>query len=760
MIKTKARHENGGEMKKARRVKLCLMALMFAVFGLSIFFSEQAHAQEGRIYFHINYPGTGGKFIQSSLLPGDQLLDNGQTVLRVTEDRRSTNVGMVPKFLGKPGFQRIYTGEWNSNPERGGGLYTDAFIAARPFDQLFPSLGVTTNIGHYYVLWTTKSDDKVTITYDSNSDREVPNPPDRPGKIAGEKFTADELKSPGKRYGYDFDAWYSEPGHKLGTRNDTTATKNNRITPVDADPSIYSGTTDTAQLVKTILPLKAEWIKKSGNVKVEFRDIDGTLYSTINAIDIWDSLALAGYKPLKEGYRLTGWYTPDGQTVGGDEIRTPASMDINLSPGGTLRLYAQWKAQSKLTINYLDRDFNSLGRPSIAEMIDSDSNWMWNTSYELTPPVTEKIFAAYRVNNGNVIERAPTTIAMTQNTVLDLIYGQDKVGPGSSPGSDGIEDFDIERSWEQEDGSSVSASLTAKVMALNRGETFNKDYAYDCDADQFKSFEYLGYYLKQDKSTLLTGTPSFTVSEKTQVTYVFRKITYDLRIHYVDMKGQALTPSTKLLSKEIVESQDYLIEPSKLDDFDGMAPVGWYLGAPSSGPVSPSDLREMSTALKVEYVGKPEKTEAVITIVHDHLISVTLPLTMKFVVTNEGTRAVSSENYTITNNSASSRVSLKLDTAVDVKVNKNDSGISLISAPRTDNVRTEELYLALKSDLSGFGEQTLAANGSTVSTELAAAQSMNITLAGKYHGVIPDEKSAQKEFEGQLIWHFTPKPGK
>ncbi|MDR2976071.1 MAG: hypothetical protein LBV19_01995 [Streptococcaceae bacterium] len=750
-------------MKKVRRVKTWLAVVMFFVFGLSLLFTVRANAEIGIIKFYINFPGSGAMFDSSSRLSAgqypndlysDDRFESNQTVLvRTLKDRTRALIRTEPKIIGKPGYT-LRNIDWNTNELQGGTLWTG--LASKTFNNIFPSNGA--NIKNLYLIWQPKSGDKVDLTYDSNSNGEVPNPPTRVGKIAGERFkdgseygTVEELKSPGKRHGYNFDAWYSEPGYKVGYSNKTD--KSIKVTPVDADPSIYNGTTNTATLVKKTLPLKAEWLKKSGNVKVEFLDPSSNkLLDTISAMDMWGDLAFSGIKPEKEGYRLMGWTTPDGESVGVDDTRTPVSMDIDLKPGGTLKLYAQWKFQSKLTINYKDRELNDLGLPSSTEFFDTGSDWAWKDSYDL--PVTEKILVAHRVNGGDIIEGKPAKISMAQNMTLDLIYGHDKVGPDSTPGSDGTEDFQIDRNWEQEDGSLVDASLTPKVMFWNYGENFNKDYAYDTDIQKFKSFTYLGYYINHDKNSFQTGTPNLRINGNGQFTYVFRKTTYDLRIHYIDIKGNPLSPDMKLLPKELVDSQAYTIEPSKLDDFGGMAPSGWYLGAPKSQPVNSNELNEMSESLTVSGIAKKEVD---VTIVYDNLISVTLPLSMKFVVTDEATRAVSSENYKITNNSSSSKLNLKLDTNVDVKINKNSHGISLISAPRTDNARTEELYLALKSDLSSFGEQTLAADSATVSGELAAKQSMNLTLSGKYHGEIPNEESAKKEFEGQLIWHFTPK---
>lgn len=727
--------------------------LISAGVGLSMAFSNPVSAAPGVIDFHINLEG--GKFDQNSLLTPSDNKDLAQAdgfentehtiVYRCLKDRAKSHIGKPPKMIGKAGYL-LYNQEWNTNGEQGGTLW--ASFENKTFNEIFGTN--SHNEAHLYLLWRVNGNDRLTLTYDSNSNGEVTNPADRSGKIAAETFSNSDLPIL-KRHGYNFDAWYTSKGNKVGTSKKSDSSI--KITPVEADPAIFNGTDQNAQLIATTLPLTAKWQKKSGNIKVEFWDSDGrTLYSTLNNIDIWSQITAAAVNPVKAGYRLTGWKTPDGDSLGLNDSRTPASMDINLSPGGTLKLYAQWTAQSKLTVHYKDRDFNDLGLPNRIELMDKGAVWTWNNSYEQA--VTEKVLAAYRLNGGNVVEGKPSTLSMTQDMDLDLIYGQDKVSAHGAPGSDGKEDFDIERSWEQEDGSPVSSQLTPKIAPWNTGENFDENYAYGCSSSQFKGFAYLGYYINRDKNSFHPGeAPNLRINGRGQITYVFRKIIYDLKIHYVDFKGKPLTPESKILPKEIIDSQAYIIDQSKLDNFDGKAPTGWYLGAPKNTAPSLSELNDMNTAKTFTENGK---TEVEITIVYDDIINVTLPLSMKFVVSNNATKAISSKNYAITNNSTSSKLLLKLDTKDDVKIDKNTAGIHLISAPKKGNSKTEELYLTLKSDLPGFGEHSLAAD-KTVTGELTAGQSMDLTFAGKYYGDLPDEKSPAKEFDGRLIWHFASK---
>ncbi|GAB2025614.1 hypothetical protein OfM1_16860 [Lactovum odontotermitis] len=737
-----------------KKVKGLIIMLIIAGLGISMAFSKPVSAAQGIIDFHINI--SGGKFDKNSLLTpsdnkdlaqADEFEDTDQSVVyRCLKDRTKSHIGRPPKMIGKAGYL-LYNQEWNTNGEQGGTLWQS--FENKTFNEIFGSN--SRNEAHLYLLWRVNGNDRLTLTYDSNSNGEVTNPADRSSKVAAETFSNSDLPVL-KRHGYNFDAWYASNGNKVGTsrRGDSSI----KITPVEADPTIYNGTDENAHLIAKKLPLTAKWQKKSGNIKVEFWDSDGrTLYSTLNNIDIWSQMTTTTVHPEKAGYRLSGWTTPDGDSIGLNDSRTPASMDINLSPGGTLKLYAQWTMQAKLTINYKDRDLNDLGIPSRIEMMDKGSVWTWDNKY--APAVSEKVQVAYRLNSGNIfIEGKPSTLSMTQDTSLDIIYGQDKVSSHGMSGSDGKEDFDIERSWEQEDGTPVNNQLTSRIAPWNTGENFDESYSYGCSSSLFKGFSYLGYYINHDKNSFHPGeNPNLRINGRGQITYVFHEITYDLKIHYVDFKGKSLTPEGKILPKEIIDSQAYTIDQSKLDNFNGKSPTGWYLGAPKNTAPSLSELNDMNTA---ETFTDKGKNEIEITIVYDDILNVTLPLSMKFVVSNNATKAISSKNYAITNNSTSSKLLLKLDTKDDVKIDKNPAGIHLISAPKKGNSKTEELYLTLKSDLPGFGEHSLAAD-KTVTGELTAGQSMDLTFAGKYYGDLPDEKSPVKEFDGRLVWHFTSK---
>ncbi|GAB2028062.1 hypothetical protein [Lactovum odontotermitis] len=732
-----------------KRLKLWIVILIFAGIGMSLAFSRPVSAADpGNIYFYINIPG--GSFDRSSLqTPSDNPdlmrpdsigIDNNQEyVWRQVKDKKRSKIGRIPKMIGRAGYT-LYNQQWNTNPEVGGTLYI-GFESSTYF-----SLFSNKSDGNLYLLWQVNDRDRLTLTYDSNSDGEVANPADLPGKIAGEKFSAAELPVL-KRHGYLFDAWHAGNGNKVGSSRSSDGSV--KTTPVEADPSIYDGTDQNAKLVTSTFPLKAEWQKKSGNVTVELLDTDGTIYRSID-IDIWGQFS-PGLALVRPGYSLTGWKTPDGDILAPmNESRTPASMDINLSPGGTLKLYAQWKAQSTLTISYKDRDLNEIGIPSSTETQDTGTDWTWNSSYE--KPVTNEVLAAYRINGGNIIEGKPSTISLTQDTTLDLIYGQDKAREHGAPGSDGKEDFNIERSWEREDGSSVSSQLTAKTVAWNKEENFTEKYDVDCDSTQFKGFEYLGYYLNHDKNTFHSGeNTGFPISGKSQITYVFRQKVYDLKVHYVDFKGKTLTPGEKTLPQELADSQDYIIDPTKLDNFDGQTPTGWYLGAPKSSAPSLAEINDMTKAINVT---ENEKTEIEITVVYDDTLKVTLPLSMKFRVSNHTTKAVTSTDYAIKNESSSSKLLLKLDPKTDVVIGKNPAGIRLLSREKTDSSKAEELFLTLKSDQAGFGEYPLDSSEPAISEELDKGQSIHLTFAGKYYGDLPDEKSPVKEFEGKLIWHF------
>jgi hypothetical protein len=740
-------------LKKLKWKNLKLICLLIAAgLGAGLAFPKQVSAED--IRFEINLPGA--QFDPNSLLSPardnaltvkDRLINNGGTVLRTVQRRAisgpSGYVGAPPKMIGRAGYF-LYNREWNSSPTIGGTLFRDDIVASSNFNQLF---GRSANSGSLYLLWKTNND-KLTLTYDSASNGEVANPTDRAGKKAGEVFTDSDLPQL-KRYGYNFTAWFTQQGNRVGTSKN--GDNSIRITPVEADPGIYNGTSANASLISSELPLTAQWQKKTGNVKVEFWDGDGkSLYGKIDTLDIWDEIPLGAVNPVKDGFRLDSWMAKSGENLKLNESRTPASMDIELSPGGTLRLFANWMVHSKLTISYTDRKGNDLGIPSKIETVNG-SEWAWKKEYEIA--LTDKLLAAYRVDGGPVIEGKPSLISLIQDSSLELIYGHDRVSSGGIVGSDGIEDFDIELSWRQEDDTSVNNQIAPKVITLNTGEVFAEKYDGSYAASNFKGLAYKGYYLNQDSNNLQIGDPSLLVNAPGQVTYVFRKKIYDLKIHFIDFKGTSLSSTEQVLSKEVEDGRDYFIDSSKLDKFGGVAPTGWYLGTPKTGTPNLAELYDMTKPLNVE---KELEDPIDITIVFDDVLNVSFPLAMKFTVSNETTKAVVGPKYTITNNSSSSGLTVKLNPKEDVKISKNSANIQLIANPRQDNVNVEELYLTLKTESTNSTESALSPNSSQLTKELAAGKGMELKLSGKYFGELPNEKSPNKAFEGILTWHFSP----
>ncbi|MDR2977391.1 MAG: InlB B-repeat-containing protein [Streptococcaceae bacterium] len=739
-----------------RKIKGLYLLLFFLGLGLSMAFSHPASAAPvtGKIYFHVNLPDA--QFDKTSLLTTSSNKDLAKDdefyqtlVVRTMKDRNKGKVGKTPAKIGKPGYI-LRNVEWNTSPTQGGTLKKEEDFVNGSFNDLFGRWQA--NEQHVYLLWKPKLNETLDLTYDSNSDGEVANPKDRKNMVAAGTFTEDDLPTL-ERHGYSFESWYSsKTGNKVATskKDDSSA----KVTPVEADPSIYNGTDETASLIATNLPLTAHWQKKTGGVQVVLLDPDGTEYRVIDETDIWTSLSdLDIVNPQKDGFRFTGWKTPDGEIVSSNEHRALASLDIKLSPGKTLKLYAQWAPQFKMTIDYKNRELNPLGIPSLSEMFDTGADWIWKSSYN--QPIMDKVLAAYRLNNGGVVEGKPSTIKMTQDTQLDLIYGQDKAGSHGSPGSDGKEDFDVERCWQLEDGSPVSPALASEVVAWNDGETFDEDYDYGCDTSKLKGLQYMGFYTIHERGTLHTDKPNVIIHSKEQIIYVFHKITYDLKVHSINIDGSFLSLDSKNFPKELADSQDYFIDPTRLDDFKGKAVTGWYYGLPNGTAPSLSTLYALSKPLNVSEKGKAEVD---ITLVYDDVLNVTLPLSMKFVVNSSAAKSVLSHSYVLKNNSTSSKLLLKMDPTDDIKVDKNPAGIHLISSPRTDSASAEELYLTLKSNLSSFGEQVLSADASKITGELKAGESMNLTLAGKYYGELPKGKNPNKEFEGKLTWHFTAKP--